>query len=634
MISGLVLAVVLSASAVAEERPSKQTLLFFNARTSLREGRPNETLKLWLLRNSVANQGFVGEHDEEFRSVVWAALGSLGLCQDGYPKDLEGGAGLWPLSVHNWVLFASRGIPPGGRNPWDAFEAGRQQRKISLHSVLSTAELKSVTFFRTSCFMPETTLIGLGVSPSIDLTDKLSTGPFLKKALQLSLKTLVREKVQSVSAIEARIFDLDLAMAKLIEKRAKRAGSAAAARAKKLGVSDPGAEEARALAERWPENSTQAEFLKKALKWRPDEWLNLNRARRLFLFAQARPFATEATPMDGMVLSMIDAMVDRNDGAEVSAWMGNYEAKDVPARRLLLTGGERGKRLLEMGPETGFTERATIALHRGVSFLEAGDLLEALRAFAYAMSKAEESRESAAVMALARRWVSFVLSRYETNEQVIATLKALVPKQEYNAVIEDLVWRAALRGDEKSFDLVVASLQRGSALDARVAKLRLLAQGKQGQLATMMRDATTDEPHLTLRLARQLIERLEAEDVDVRRGNMPLLKQFGQIFDSLLNTKGNAKAQTRAAEELVGRAQGILGGLSAFDTTTTGKARELSPRHETFAGNIRLAPSDQLPWPFDPPQVAAPSAFTPLLLKPVEWRDAKGALVFGWRITD
>ena len=168
-----------------------------------------------------------------------------------------------------------------------------------------------------------------------------------------------------------------------------------------------------------------------------------------------------------------------------------------------------------------------------------------------------------------------------------------------------------------------------------MARLRLLAQGKQGLLATQLRDATVDEPHLTLRLARQLVEKLEAEDVEVRRANIPLLKLYSQIFESLLSAKGGtAKAQSRAAEELIGRAQGILGGLSLFDTSTVGKARELSPRHETFAGNIRLAPSDQLPWPFEPPVAEPPSAFTPLVLRPVEWRDDKGALVFGWRITD
>ena len=54
----------------------------------------------------------------------------------------------------------------------------------------------------------------------------------------------------------------------------------------------------------------------------------------------------------------------------------------------------------------------------------------------------------------------------------------------------------------------------------------------------------------------------------------------------------------------------------------------------TFAGSIRLAPADPLPWPFKPPEPEAPSVFTPIVLEPVEWRDAKGALVFGWRLSE
>ncbi len=633
MTSWLFLALVLSTGAEqSEPDPSNQTLLFYNARMAMREGRPADTLKLWLLRNSIAEQGFIGSNDEEFRSVVWAALGSLGLCQDGFAKDVEGGAGLWPLSLHNWVLYSSRGIPPGPRNPYDAFEAARQQRFISLHSVLSIAELRTVSFFRKSCFLPETTLIALGKSPSLDLTDRLSTGPFLRQLLVLSLKTLVREKVQSVSAIEARIFDLDLAMAQMLERKARRAGMAAKQRARTLGISEAGAGEAREQAAQWPAHSAQAAFLRKSLTWDSSEWLTLNRQRRLFLYAQAKAFSTPAQPPDPLVLSLIDSLIDRNEGAELESWIGNFDAKDSATRRTALTSGERGKRLLELEPASGFRERATIAMHRGVEFLEAGSMQEALRSFAYAMAKSEESRDAAVTLSLARRWVSYVLSRYETNEQVIATLKALVPRQEYNLVIEDLIWRAALRADEKSFDLVVASLQRGSALDARVARLRLLAQGKQGALGTDLRDATVDEPHLALRFARQLLEKLEAEDVDVRRANIPMLKLLRQIFDSLITSK--AKAQARAAEELIARAQGILEGLSLFDNSTVGKARELSPRHETFAGNIRLAPSDPLPWPFETPVAEAPSPFTPLVLRPVEWRDPKGALVFGWKVTD
>ena len=64
------------------------------------------------------------------------------------------------------------------------------------------------------------------------------------------------------------------------------------------------------------------------------------------------------------------------------------------------------------------------------------------------------------------------------------------------------------------------------------------------------------------------------------------------------------------------------------------KARTHSPEQSTFAGAIRLAPTDPLPRPFFAPEPEAPSVFTPLALDPVEWRSDTGDLVFGWRISD
>jgi hypothetical protein len=60
----------------------------------------------------------------------------------------------------------------------------------------------------------------------------------------------------------------------------------------------------------------------------------------------------------------------------------------------------------------------------------------------------------------------------------------------------------------------------------------------------------------------------------------------------------------------------------------------MAPYHEAFAGMVRLAPADPLPWPFRMPEPEAPSPFVPLRLEPIEWRGANGALVYGWRITE
>jgi hypothetical protein len=521
-------------------------------------------------------------------------------------------------------------VPP----PFDAYEVGRQQRFISLNDVLSDAELRSVTFVRTSCLLPRLTLLDAGQSPWVDFSDRLVAGRLMRRLLAMSLSTLAREKVQNVAAVEARIFDLDLALAELQARRARQEGFAAKQRARSLGVSEVGAREVRDAAAAWPASSEQAAFLRRALSWQASEWLTLSRARRLSLFAQARPYSQDPAALERLVLAVIDALIERGSGDELEGWIGFLDARDAPGRRSALIAGERGKRLLELDPDSGFRERAAIALHRGVAFLEAGQLEDALRSFAYAMAHAEESREPAATLALARRWLSYVLSRYRTSEDIIAMLKALVPRQEYNAVAEDLIWKAALRADTESFARVVASLRRGSALDGRVERLRPLAHGRAGEMVAGLRDAASEEPYFTLRFVRQFLEKLEAEEADVRAAHIPTLKLMIGVLDSIAGKGGEHSSHERTAGELIQRAQAILDGLGALEQSASAKAQALSPRHETFAGAIRLAPADPLPWPFRLPEPEVPSAFTPLVLEPVEWRDAKGALVLGWRLTE
>ena len=187
-----VLSLALSASAVAEESPARQTLVFYNARIALREQRPSEALRFWLLRNSLADTGPRGIHDEEFRSVVWAALGAMGVCQDAFPKDDTGGAGLWPLAFHNWLIRnGANENPPDLPTPFDAFDLGLQHRLISLHDTLSDAELRTVSFFPTACTMPDKTLFEVGLSTSTDLGDRFNQGKLLRLLLLKSLKTLM-----------------------------------------------------------------------------------------------------------------------------------------------------------------------------------------------------------------------------------------------------------------------------------------------------------------------------------------------------------------------------------------------------------------------------------------------------------
>lgn len=636
MTRGLALGLLMSLGAGAEPHAD----IFYNARLALREGHADETLKLWLLRNSLVFQGVRPTHDGDFRSVVWAALGHLGLCQDGYAHDSQG-AGLWPLAMHNWLLtWVAKGGAVEPPSPFDAFEVGLQQRLIGLSDVLSAEELRTVEFFRSTCWAPQFLLLDRNEAPWGDLNDRLVSGPLLRSLLVQALTTLSPQKVQHRVLLQARIFDLDLALTALKQRQAKQDAQMMSQKALAVGASSQAAQELAATFRTWPPGSPQARFLRDSLRWPVSEWLALSQARRLSLFSQARTQSVTPSEVEAqrdLVLRLIDALIDRKAGVELESWVGWLEANTVTARRGALIEGERGKRLLELDAASGFRERATIALHRGVWFLESGDLREALRSFAFALSSAESSRQAPVTLSLARRWVSYVLSRYTVNDEAIATLQALVPAQEYNAVVEDLVWRAALNADLASFDRVVATTRRGGAFDARVTRLRLLASGQAGALATQLRDSMAEEPFFTVRFIRLLIEKLEAEEADVRGANVPLLKLLVPVLE-LVHSPGakpsGSTAHARAADELLGRLQALLEGLRAFETTTQGQARALSPRHEAFAGNIRLAPTDPLPWPFQAPEPEAPSAFTPIVMTPVEWRDETGHLIFGWRLSE
>ncbi|MGQ0505949.1 MAG: hypothetical protein ACT4TC_11605 [Myxococcaceae bacterium] len=520
---------------------SAQTQVFYNARLALRDGDPALALKLWLLRNSLAQQSQAGTHDAEFRSVVWAALGNLGLCQDGFAKD---SAGLWSLAFHNWLLLtAAKGDPPDARTPFDAFEVARQQRHISLHDVLSTAELRSATFFRTPCLMPTTELKQW---PGVDLKDRLVLAPLLRAMLKGSLRTLRRDQLDSVAVIETRIFDLDLAIARLREQRARRDGRNTKQRARRVGLSEVAAREVEERVRTWPADSREAAFLRKALGWTPREWLALSKERRLALYLQAKPLAPKSDPLR---MEIIDALMAQRAGAEVEGWIGLLDETQQDA----LIQGERGARLLELDPSTGFHERSAIALRRGVAFLETGSLRDALRSFAFALSVSADSREGQTALSLSRRWLSYVLSRYETNDEVVATLKALVPKQEYNAVTEDLVWRAAFSADARSFERIVASASRGGSFDNRALKLRPLSQGNAAALVNQLRDAMKDEPFLTMRFVRVLLERLELEEAGVRQANASLLRAVLELLEE--NSDSPIKSHAAAADELTARTQ-------------------------------------------------------------------------------
>lgn len=632
-----VLSIALWGSAhVPESVPSRQSVVFYNARLALRDGRHREVLKLWLLRNALQSQGeSTSEHDADFRSAVLAALGNLGLCQDGLGTDAHG-AGLWPIALHNWIVRnLARPPPPERGAPFDAFDVGRQRRFVSLQDVLSHHELRSVKFYRTECLLPLAVWIEAGLGLSFDAKDRLAVARLLRHLLTRARGTLVGEKVEQLAIIEARIFDLDLAIVAMVARKERRAARARAARARAskatLGVKRPvGTQASLALA---PEDIA---ILEASLGFSIDAWLSLQQQRRLFLFDHARAVSQKPEAMQQLVLGIMDALVARGDGAEVEQWIARLDADAAPALRRAVFAGERGMGLLSLDDNSGFRERAVMALHRGPYLLEAGNVSEALRSFAFALHHGAESRAADAVLGLCRRWLSYVLSRHRTDEEVLTTLAALVPRHEFNAIIEDLAWRAALAADQESFARCTEYGSGKTAFDMRMARLAPLAAGRVGEFLTGIGAALSDEPHLTLRFLRQFVDKLEAEEGRVRRLHARTLQRLLPMLVAVASANGAGRSRSRTADGLIGRSHGILDGLVDLERAQSSedKARGLAPVGEIFAGSIRLAPTDPLPWPFRVAPVSPPSVFVPIALEPVEWRDGEGDVVFGWRIRE
>jgi hypothetical protein len=628
------LGLLLAGLALAE--PPDETLVYYNARMALREGHAAEAVQLWLLRNALEDLGGgVSPHDADFRSVTWAALGELGLCQDGYAKDVDG-AGLWPLALHNQVVRnLGRAKPPKGARPFAAFDVDRQQRRVSITDVLGSKELATVKLARSRCTRPRLALLASGESLTAKLTDRQVAARLLRFLIERAKGTLAGERVRGLAVLDARLFDLDLQLTALAAREARDDSRKATRRARELGLSRPSIE---AMAAEAPTTtldpaSEAAAVLRACGSWPVPEWMALSPDRRIFLFTRARAAAARPEDFDRLGLAIVDAMAAAGDGEAIEVWIGALAAGEDEARRRAIWAGERGRALLAMGDEAGFRERAVIALHRGVDELARGELMDALRSLAFARGHAGESRASDDLAGLSLRWLSYVAGQFAISAELLVTLQELVPRQDYGVILEDLLWSAAFHADRRSFEAGLAHQIGRGALERRLALLAPLAAGDTRRFVTGIRAGLAESPSETLRFLDQLVQRLELEDAGVRTAQLATLVGVRQALAPLASETGDGGRQGRAAALLMERTQAIaegVGGLPRPDERD--RARALAPDTEVFAGSIRLAPADPAPWPFRAPDPAAPSVFTPIELRPEEWRDDAGELVFGWSI--
>ncbi|MEO1173524.1 MAG: hypothetical protein AAFX94_15950, partial [Myxococcota bacterium] len=330
------------------------------------------------------------------------------------------------------------------------------------------------------------------------------------------------------------------------------------------------------------------------------------------IFERALKRIGSSAASDQAALAVIDRLVESEEGGEVERWIAFLRPEASPH------AGSRGVALLALDDESGFRERGPVALRRGIDFLNRGELQKSLDSLALAAHFAPQSREPEPVRGLALRWLSYTLSKFGTDPVVLERLAALVPREAYRVVVEDLVWAAALRRDAASFEVASEGLRAGSGLARRVDRLRpLLADRFIPSVVASMED----EPQATIRFLTRYVERLEAEDADVRVGHEKILSNL----DRYLKTVEDGRAARRVLE-LRRRIGAVLEGVLAL----RGASSRGTPFSDTFVGAVRVAPTDEVPWPFAVGETRAPSAFEPIQLIPVEWSDDRHRRVFGW----
>jgi hypothetical protein len=591
----LVLAAQLSHAGPVAPPPNTQALLYFNARLALREDNPSDAVKLWLLRNTVEHSTQrVSTHNGDFESVTWVAMSNMGLCPVGLSRDNDG-AGLWPIALHNWVVRTGNPRrPPAHANPWQSFERGQQSRRVSIDGVLSGEELRTLELQTGGCSSDRTVRQLAKAGRFTDTSQPHVRLEALTQALGMAQQTL-SPNVRGTAVIDARLFDLHLARIELATG-----------------------------GEAFATDSAPSRILHESITWPASEWMALSPDRRRFLFDYAREHTRDNTVLDALAMDILSAIILDGTGEEVGPWIARCGSQ---LDRQQVWGSTLGELLQAMEPQSGFRERSALALHRGVWAVQVGDHDDAVRSFALALHHAEDSAYTEEVHALALRWLSYVATQFEITDALLDTLHLHVTSREADHLLDDLIWAAALRADARSFERGMDDLSTHGSVRRRLTPLTPLASGDSDGLLSGLQTQLATSPRDTLRFVTQFVEHLELEDTEVRAAQAnATLPAVYDLLQSLADGGFGAR-HMRGATALQRRVQAIIRGVGAET-----EARTAGPSPITYAGSVRLAPADPIPWPFHAVEASAPSALTPLVSRPREWRDAN-ASAFGWELS-
>ncbi|MEY3901533.1 MAG: hypothetical protein RL189_839, partial [Pseudomonadota bacterium] len=364
--------------------------LLLSSRAYIAGRRHEDALKVWFLKNTLSSvRGTPSLQESALASAAWLAMARLRACPEDMPQDAHG---LWRVALHNMILsslFREQPAPPA--SPFAAFSNGRQQRKISARDVLSAEELNGVKFTEGGCSVISSLRLQ-GMDYFNYLFD--DSPPTRPQAAMLMIDVLHKASselrdVQGLPVLQARIFDLHLFL---------------------IGRSEMTEETEKILSD--------------AAQWKVADWMALPASRRLFLFKKVFDRSSEKFTDRRKILPIIDVLLDQSAGSDLNSWIGLYSVDASPAELRELWSGERGGRLLSLDKQSGFFGRPAIALRRGLSALESGDIHSALKNLGLAINySGQEEGDDSVASQLAKRWISYISGTWKVTPELVAVLK-------------------------------------------------------------------------------------------------------------------------------------------------------------------------------------------------------------------
>jgi hypothetical protein len=606
-----------AAEKLAAKKAEDDWLVFANARLAARDGKNLEVFQLWLLNNSSHVRGERSRYHDDLLSVLWVAASRLGMCPDRLEKD-DRSASLWPISLHNYVIGAINQREPFSPTFFeglDSFELGKQNRFVSYESIVSPVEIKNLRLRIGSCLARDRLLLlseNLRVKKGSEISQRRAEREKIARSLihllEIAKRQVNASKVRSFAVLDARLFDLRLFVAT--------------------------SERQRNLDSILFEQDSLDRLKAHALGWTEEEWASLKPQRQLVLYQKV---SAEFPPehRDRIVLAMLDKALERRDGNSAELWIALYLAKASRERRQVIWSNERGSRLLSLDAEAGFHERGVIGLHRGIDELERGAMRESLRSFGLALKHASESTQPEEVKRSVRRWVSHSLSVFQADAALVAVLKEVLPREDYNPVAQDLTWGAAFRSDVKSFRTLLGSFPNRGTSVTRLEKLEPLAKGNVSQFAAEFERDFFEEPSPTSKFLLAFLNALEREDRYLQQKLFPLVKMMRTSVENYAKKGEKGTASMRGnIKSALERMDAFVSGLDKKGFQTQDESiRALNPDKTLFAGSVKVLPGDEIPWPFEIRDIPMPNVFEPIEMIPQEWM-ANQEAEFGWSLRE